>query len=256
MDSNQAQPNNNLPNQKVQKSFTPVIIFTLVVLVTVVAGIFAYFTFFNKSNIETANSSSTSSSSVSSLASSVQSQNSSTSQSSSTQSQTSSGESSTVSQGTKALAYTNEFFPNFKIAYDESWNFATSISGFNLYKNLAERSTTLSKGNAVITFYTGPIFPTGCAGPENIDNPDQKFSNGYNRYNNNGNIIYSRSGACNLDNIITTNIKTSDHLDYKEVMNTQDEFVRYNLGINVKGISNNDPILTEIDKIIEQSIFN
>ena len=171
------------------------------------------------------------------------------------------------------MTYTNEYFPNFKLVYDDTWKFETSTSE-GIYSNLLNRNIYLSKPekNILLKLDLSVWHTSPCTGvPSEVIT---KFSNGVYKsstiddVSNKKSLFYGKLNACD-PLIINTNIDTNNIKDYLRT-NNQKTKVEYRVFISPMfgtlstqkgGISINtqDPknsnIISEIDKIIENSKF-
>lgn len=176
-------------------------------------------------------------------------------------------EPTTPTTGGGNQSYTNQYFPNFKLNYDDSWKFERKTKAYDINPNLLEGVYTLTKSNTQIKISVAPIrIPSGC-GP--IQTKAIKSGNFY-RYQEGGNVIFgmSEDPSCILDNRIATNIKLSDvqyiqdpSYNYKQVAedfykNEKSSTVIYNYSINIESIESPDStVLQEAENIIQNSVF-
>jgi hypothetical protein len=105
--------------------------------------------------------------------------------------------------------YTNQYFPNFKLVYDQSWKFETSTSKSNLATNLLERRITLSKNGTKLSFYLSPFIVGGCEGD---DNTPVKINQKFSRYNMGSNqYVYTDvNPTCSIQNLMKSSILIKD----------------------------------------------
>jgi hypothetical protein len=152
--------------------------------------------------------------------------------------------------------YVNPFFPKFELVYSKEWSFTTTTQK-SVYKNLITRKNILKKLNYTLTISTSPLEQASCSGPEMPIESVKSFANGYKRFvSENKQISYSKSFNCNLENRITSTILVENNLDYKNAVQPEVDTVEYIVQIELTEIAIDDPLLKELDLIIENSSFN
>lgn len=178
---------------------------------------------------------------------------------------------SQTASGLKTQAYTNPYFPNFKLNYDDSWKFERKTKAYDINPNLLEGTYTLTKNNTQITVVAAPVrIPSGCGGGNENWPKGEKVGNFY-RYQEGSSVIFSvnQDTSCILDNKIATNIKLSDvqyiqdpNYNYKAVAEDtyknllKSDTVIYNYSIRIESVeSPNSSTLQEAENIIQNSVF-
>jgi hypothetical protein len=161
--------------------------------------------------------------------------------------------------------YTNQYFPNFKVVYPESWAFKTETSKSG-YADLVNRKIILQKNSIILELSTQVLGPAGC-GPF-IDTPPAPFyttSNGLKEYKvyDEPKTFYSKSYDCNLGNILKTNIEAQTIKDFPRESRLPDSengkyiVYVYSITTNINPEEKNtNPLLTEVRQILENSTFN
>ena len=121
-------------------------------------------------------------------------------------------------KGNPALAklntYTNQYFPDFKLVYDDSWKFETSTTSNNFYLNLLNRKIFITKNQSKIEITLDPLpIKIGCGGPGLDEQEISKVGTSLLKYNgpSNNTYVYGLKGsvACSLQNRLNTNIGIS-----------------------------------------------
>jgi len=164
----------------------------------------------------------------------------------------------------KLNSYTNPFFPNLKVTYDESWKFETTTKEAN-YKGLLNRTFVFSKDGKSFKINLTSKILTGCSG-SGEDNIKESVNLGNGVYKikysfpgeTKVRVEYSKSKtdvACILTNPLETNIKTSEIPTYKTDFPT-DATVIYFFSVDTSSINIDDLIYSQVDKIIGQSVLN
>jgi hypothetical protein len=170
---------------------------------------------------------------------------------------------------TNVKSFTNPFYTNLKINYNNSWKMETTTKRYDIYPNLLERKVTFTKENSVLEFVFSPTrIPSGCGG-DSADEIVSKVGN-FNKYKNmiisqdsNYDFYYAGSANCFLSNEITTNISIEDvrfsddyfGTAFNEYYNSQNiKTVRYITEITLK--SSNPTHIQEADEIIKNSVLN
>lgn len=162
--------------------------------------------------------------------------------------------------GPEPQSYTNPFFPNFALNYDDSWEFdtTTSAGSYQEYPDLLHRTITLTKGDTIIRTQTQLPIPAGCGPFDEMKSPVSRDiqNSGISRYDWYGDedYIYIDSiedqGLCGLSGIfiVDTNIPSEgrDRLQTNEKGN-----LTYWMQTYVTG----SEYLEEADQIIADSTF-
>ena len=164
-------------------------------------------------------------------------------------------------------SYTNQYFPNLKINYDESWKFETKTKPQVVYKNLLERDITLTKDGSTLNISLSPIIvPSGCGGYTDGTFQEIKIDDNHYRINDTylKRYVYSRGKDpdCRLQNQLKTTIKVKDvqysdsgwkqgYEDFHKGQNS--ETVIYLYFISLK--TNKDAHIKEVDEIIKSSVL-
>jgi hypothetical protein len=154
--------------------------------------------------------------------------------------------------------YTNQFFPNLKIVYPESWQFKTETSKSNV-EGLVNRKITLSKNGIELKISTFSYLTFGCGPALDFVEPKPTFTakNEQKEFAENEYISYSKNYCGNFinSNIPRNTVKGFIDIGYS---NKDTENVQFILSIdtNIKSseISTN-PQLAEVRQIIENSTF-
>ncbi|MEI6728751.1 MAG: hypothetical protein WCK98_03865 [bacterium] len=191
-------------------------------------------------NIEKSSSSSKSSVQSSSLSSSISSSVSSTKTSS-----------LAANSQPKTQTYTNEYFPDLKIVYDEAWKFETTTQETKYKGYLVTRIITLTKNNLTASIKTF-LLPEGI-GCENIDGYKvlNEFTSGFKKFLGPENKL-SYSKVYNCPNILTSNSKANSIPDYKGPQ--IDGNVVFGFVIELSGnYKNDDLVISDFDKIMAES---
>ncbi|MEM1312509.1 MAG: hypothetical protein AAGF07_03530 [Patescibacteria group bacterium] len=152
--------------------------------------------------------------------------------------------------------YTNKYLPGLKLVYPEDWKISTKTFEAN-YENLVGREITLDKQGAKFSFFTFPVFPTGCdsAGPGYVEPTVEKsFANEYKRYKATDYFGYSTIVDCPLFNKIDSNISAKDHQDYMKIMNVETGNVEFR--IRIWAYPNEKVDIAEFDEIFTDSSFS
>jgi hypothetical protein len=168
-------------------------------------------------------------------------------------------------------SYTNQYYPNLNIRYDDSWTFETSTAKSSTLANLLERQIILKKGDSILTISMYPLHvPSGCGGYQDgtyeIANIADKMVRIHDTFQNRYVYNYENPDpSCALSNISNTDIKlsdvrpTSDYAsffeEFKKVHNqvSNDGTTVYNYYITLE--TTNESYIAEADQIIRQSSF-
>ena len=210
---------------------------------------------------KTTNNSSISSSSLSSISSSASSSISSSASSKSVSSTAYSITSSTLT--TKAQAYTNPFFPNFKLIYPEGWKFETKTEPSS-YNELLIRKFTFSKNNYSFSIKIEPFIIGGCGGG-NMEYDEVEFSNTLKKFtvkpnadvpSQNNKVFYGKDYLrCVYSIRIISNIQKNSIKNYPIEDDANKDFASYTTFIDTGDLEKNNSLIPEIDQIISQSSF-
>lgn len=161
-------------------------------------------------------------------------------------------------------SYTNEYFPDLKINYPQTWEIDTTTYS-SASPDLNYRIVALSKDNIDLEFTFSPFldFPCGDGfGPDDSlsTEPNISFENGYAEYEGYNPTIfntYGRDAVCVSENVITSNLPLQDVSDGGRTLNeysANTETVDYYLSITVQNNSKGqNQLQTEIREIISGS---
>jgi hypothetical protein len=168
----------------------------------------------------------------------------------------------TANQTTKTEAqktYTNQFFPNLKLVYPESWQFKTETSKSNV-EGLVNRKITLSKNGTELTIFTSPLTIWDCGGGQDTAVPKPTFSskNEINEYSDQTNqeLYYTKNYFCG--DIFRSNIPQNSIKEFLDLGYDRSDGVYFTLfrSTNIKSSEiYTNPQLAEVRLIIENSTF-
>jgi hypothetical protein len=156
----------------------------------------------------------------------------------------------------KQESYTNQYYPDLNIQYDETFSFSTETQNSN-YENLLSRQIYLLKNQTLLTFNITPKYPTDCFSDRNDSIRLAQLSNGMARYRyttydqiqfymkDKGELAKNCS---HLEIVLGSNLESSS---YNEVF---EGLVESYVTIDVSGNFDADTLL-EMDKIVERSSF-
>lgn len=146
------------------------------------------------------------------------------------------------------LTYTNEFYPNFSLNYDDSWNFNTQTRTSS-YDRLLERDITLSKNGVLLNIVLTPTQdPNSCyyrfANNNILLN---EYSGGIREFaDDNGVIYFATFSGCNQ----TFNVQTNIPRDFSENFFEQSQYYEN----SPENIVYQARITTNVDKENRQEI--
>lgn len=157
---------------------------------------------------------------------------------------------------TVSQTYTNPFFPDFKLVYDDSWKFETSTNE-SYIKGLVNRTIKLKKEGTEIKIITGIIGSGGDVGC--IKSDDQiSINDRIIRHNYADSVSYSPKNNENTCFNIKSNIDANKYPLFKEFRTSSGE-QPYKNATSIEYVTiistNNKNYLSEIDQIISQSSF-
>ena len=218
-------------------------------------------------NIEKSSSSSKSSIQFSSVSSSLN---------SSTASSVSSTKISSVviTPQPKTQTYTNEYFPDFKLVYPDDWKFENATEQFYNPAELSVKEQSLARRLFVLKFlftknnYTFSIFinalGSSCNGPD-VGHDETEFLNGLKKFTSKPTADYPGQvkdlvnygidfNDC-IHPILISNIDMNKNQQYMSVPFGSATKVTFIASISTPNLLKNDPLVSEIDQIISQSVF-
>jgi hypothetical protein len=160
-------------------------------------------------------------------------------------------------------SYTNQYYPNLNIRYDDSWTFETSTKA-SVYDDLLNRTITLNKGATTLEFELEPSAPQGCGRDDIFELTNRiMITDTIERAQFNSQTVYRLKSAglegdsdrvCYIGNfiLVQTNIDPTQVPIYARVNGT-DSNVEYYMEVTID--SNDQNLIAEADQIIRQSSF-
>jgi hypothetical protein len=162
------------------------------------------------------------------------------------------GDINPITENPQTQTYTNEFYPDLNIKYDNSWKFSTTTTP-NV-DGLVNREITLTKNQTVLKFNLNIKINTGCAGgPDQISvatagkhfrlKDDYQDSTYYYQ-------SYSKGMLCGINYTIISNLPSKNYPKYSQ---QTEPFVESFVKVGVAG--SNQQELLEADQIVANSSF-